>query len=220
MGKFFPIFYSLNMFNLLKKKNKTTLFIDKYCVPLKSYRYITRDPEIVQNDWDEMLAAQTPEVDLDKIADVLCNIFPYLLGYQQTAYWQICRNKKALDEKHRCQTNFAHDNRFLEVHHKTYDFKGSEAQNMECLITMCRSCHRAHHKEEKRKEKEGEVVLNPSYGMEKVNNGLDRIHNKDAEVLTSHKSKINSVPIDTVNKAICYLEASRTNIAKIKLLLL
>jgi len=166
-----------------RKVSVTQKFIDEYCYVNRTYRYTTRDKELIEKDWQMMWKAlQHPEIELDKIAYCLTHM-NYNEKFQLTPYWQICRNKVAKDHEFRCNLNHSHDNRKLEVHHPSYDFRGYEAQNLDKLVPLCKSCHQGISDKNKEEELRNiELQNNNQYIIKNPDLIVDSINNR-AEVL-------------------------------------
>lgn len=127
-------------------------------------------------------ALQHPEINLDVIAFSLKKL-NYKLEFLFTPYWEICRNKVAKDHNFKCLMNYLHDNTILDVHHPTYDFHGYEAQNLDKLIPLCRTCHQnISDKNDEEKLKNIELQNNNQYIIKNPDIIVDSI-NKQAEVL-------------------------------------
>jgi len=160
-------------------------FIRKYCLPTQDTQYDTRDPEKIEADWFLFqLSLSSEHIDLDHIANHLICL-RYYEGFLITPYWQICRNKKLLDDKFLCQMDFRHNNRRLQVHHKTYQYHGYEAQHMDCLTTLCHDCHDLISKGFVQKK---EPEINWGYRVDEFHYKIEKFHKKnellsDLEVL-------------------------------------
>jgi hypothetical protein len=170
-------------------------FIEKYCLPTKDTQYDTRDPEKIEADWFLFqLTLSSEHINLDHIANHL-NFLRYYEEFLITPYWQICRNKKLLDDKFLCQMDFHHNNRRLQVHHKTYKYHGYEAQHMDCLMTLCHDCHDLISKGFVEKK---EPEINWGYRVEEFHYKIEKFHKQkellaDLEVLTPVSAPSNEV---------------------------
>lgn len=72
-------------------------------------------------------------------------------GYKQmdykdflgTIYWNVVREYKIFKAGYKCEECSSTEK--LDVHHKTYQFRGRELYHLECLEVLCRNCHAARH---------------------------------------------------------------------------
>jgi len=189
-------------------------FIQKYCIPINTFKYDTRDPAIIENDWVNLIIDLSNEhINCDYIANHLrkLNYFSFL----HTPYWYIVRNKKLLSDNFLCQLDYKHNNRLLEVHHKTYLYHGYEAQHMDCLTTLCTLCHQS--VSPKKIEKKPEQSVNGSYLLEEINKKVEILERKEELNNKINNLIIEKKPVNFYNNshlvdgAIYYLNAT-TNI--------
>ena len=61
--------------------------------------------------------------------------------FLKTLYWLIIREYLLEIREHKCQR--CGKEKRLNVHHESYDHKGSEFENLDDLIVLCRPCHEA-----------------------------------------------------------------------------
>jgi 5-methylcytosine-specific restriction endonuclease McrA len=71
----------------------------------------------------------------------------YALSLKDNEYWTQVRRKVILRDRH-CQK--CGKMAFLDVHHKTYyvggqSIVGKELEHLDCLVALCRDCHKAEH---------------------------------------------------------------------------
>ena len=85
--------------------------------------------------------------------------------YLHSEYWhEVSRRVKERGD-YRCQVcNSPHD---LQAHHRTYEHRGNELQNLNDLICLCQRCHATFHgktvkaEKQKKPKKHREFKLNP-----------------------------------------------------------
>lgn len=63
--------------------------------------------------------------------------------YLKTSYWKVTRERALRKAHYKCQLCNSNEN--LNVHHKTYEHKGSEIRHMDDLIVLCQKCHSKFH---------------------------------------------------------------------------
>ena len=63
--------------------------------------------------------------------------------FLQTIYWDIVRKYKLHKAGYRCELCGARER--LNVHHKTYEYRGEEYNHLDCLIVLCQECHQKFH---------------------------------------------------------------------------
>jgi hypothetical protein len=146
-------------------------FIKKYCQETFDVHYEMRERGIILADWLEMQAdLSNPLINITYVANYLRRL-PYNKEFLRTPYWLIVRNKKLLDDNFLCQLDYKHNNSSLHVHHKTYNYHGYEAQHLECLSTLCASCHHQHSKG----YRESEPTVNTSYLIDSLHNQYEEL---------------------------------------------
>lgn len=66
--------------------------------------------------------------------------------FLETAYWRTLRTYLIDCAAYQCQ-NCSRSNRFhtLQVHHLTYEHRGSEWRHLEDLVVLCERCHQQQH---------------------------------------------------------------------------
>ena len=64
-------------------------------------------------------------------------------AYLLTDYWSKVRRQKIQAAKHKCESCGCEDR--LEVHHKKYPARYTEASNLHMLKVLCARCHRLEH---------------------------------------------------------------------------
>lgn len=69
-------------------------------------------------------------------------------------YWEEVKRKVRIRDNHRCQ--MCGKDYGLEIHHKTYKINGQsivgkELEHLDCLITLCGTCHQRVHNKVKSK---------------------------------------------------------------------
>ena len=177
-----------------RKPNVTQKFIDKFCYADYTFRYTTRDEDIIENDWQTMhQALQNSDINLDIIANHLKKQYENKVFYL-TPYWQICRNKVAKNNKFCCQLNYRHDNSKLEVHHPTYVFLGYEAQNLDRLIPLCKECHQTiSDKNVEEKKKKLELQKNNTFKIKNPDILIDLINNQAKLLNQTNSSSFENV---------------------------
>jgi 5-methylcytosine-specific restriction endonuclease McrA len=72
---------------------------------------------------------------------------PYA-AFLLSPYWERVRVKILRRDKHTCQE--CGSTRQLVPHHFHYAYKGRELEHLDCLITLCRTCHSKKHTTEPR----------------------------------------------------------------------
>lgn len=68
------------------------------------------------------------------------------MPYQEfldTIYWEVVRKYVLWKRKYRCE--LCGENGELNVHHKSYDYRGEEYNHLEDLIVLCQPCHAKFH---------------------------------------------------------------------------
>jgi hypothetical protein len=110
---------------------------------LRSYLYTglhCEDCTLEREDrWGEEWARQEREYQ-ERLLEL--RTMPYE-EYLRTPEWRRRKERKLDQADHRCQFCNRHQ-RFLNVHHRTYENLGEELDGD--LIVLCRACHRTFHK--------------------------------------------------------------------------
>lgn len=65
-------------------------------------------------------------------------------SYLRTPYWLLIRAAKIDMANNQCEDCGSRKN--LQVHHLTYEFRGREHENTDCIIAVCERCHKDRHK--------------------------------------------------------------------------
>lgn len=147
--------------NLVKKEKEeeikiksTNMYIDFLLDTKKSW----------QNDckfftkWDIVTGATkiygfgNPYLDWDIIAGYIKNMNYY--EFLKTPYWKAVSERKRRSANFKCQLCNSKLN--IVTHHKTYEIRGYEHENLDQLIVLCKKCHEKHHDIKKVEE----VIIN------------------------------------------------------------
>lgn len=64
-------------------------------------------------------------------------------NFLKTHYWEIVRNYVLYKKNNKC--HLCPNNKYLQVHHRTYEHRGSEIFHLDDLIVLCKRCHSKHH---------------------------------------------------------------------------
>lgn len=163
-------------------------FIKKYCLPETakySKRRVINNPETINSYWDT-LVLDWLGVNQKAITEYLKKK-DYKSWYLKTYWWYIIKHKRMLMDGFICTGNSCDvDFKFLEVHHKNkpnsfkgdYTHLGEEIDYMDCIQTLCPSCHDEKHNVVRKKRKKRKrvfnkradlVILTPENGRVKVN---------------------------------------------------
>lgn len=67
--------------------------------------------------------------------------------FLNTKYWNII-SRYLRKNINMCQFLYYHNNKYLEIHHRTYDILGKELQNLNDLLCLCQECHKTFHNKE------------------------------------------------------------------------
>ncbi len=99
-------------------------------------------------DWDLMLSAiaQVPDQERQDF-----HIAARDLGYKKflkSLYWRIVRRYLRTLRSGLCQ--FCNAPESLQVHHASYEFRGSDHLHLDKLVLLCDGCHEQHHFPNKR----------------------------------------------------------------------
>lgn len=65
-------------------------------------------------------------------------------AFLKTPYWTFIRMAKILEVGDKCEKCNARYS--LQVHHLTYEFRGSDHKRMDLLVVLCDTCHKKTHK--------------------------------------------------------------------------
>jgi hypothetical protein len=121
--------------------DKTDEYINKYITTEFNKEYDINDTYF---DLSGGLISSFPDGTLnwDKIANVIKQLSyeKFLLTY----YWDIIKQYLRQEAKGRCR--ICNSGGMLHVHHRNYDIRGYEAQNLNELIVLCEDCHKIFHK--------------------------------------------------------------------------
>jgi len=80
-------------------------------------------------------------VNIDEIAKYIKSMDYY--EFLNTLYWKTISAKKKRQSNFKCQ--ICNSNNLLATHHRNYEIRGYELQNMNDLIVLCNDCHKKHH---------------------------------------------------------------------------
>ena len=81
------------------------------------------------------------------------NQMPYK-DFLKTSYWQTVRGKVIYDRGGACELCNSQDS--LNVHHRTYKYRGEEYKHLDTLVLLCQPCHAKFHDKLAKDEMKGE----------------------------------------------------------------
>lgn len=105
-----------------RQKDLDILSGKQYSSPAKAFRLLQQSISVA---------------DIEKLRDM-----PYG-GFLKSRYWEIVRKYVLYRQNEKC--NLCSNTVYLQVHHTTYEHRGSEIYHLEDLIVLCRHCHAKHH---------------------------------------------------------------------------
>jgi 5-methylcytosine-specific restriction endonuclease McrA len=120
----------------LQIKN-TQAFIELYLDPNKYWR---KDLSINSKYYDINNAFD--KCCLEELSVYIKNMNYY--DFLETPYWKAVSLKKLKQAGFRCQ--LCNEKGKLAVHHRNYNIRGHEHENLNELIVLCYKCHKIHHK--------------------------------------------------------------------------
>ena len=118
-----------------RKELKNT-YIEHYLN--KNYELIKKNIYAIRDDIRNFLYLFS-DYEIKKI----CDDIPYK-DYLQTPYWKCTSELARRKARYKCQL-CGKTNTMLNVHHKTYENKGKEINNLDDLIVLCKNCHQKFH---------------------------------------------------------------------------
>lgn len=89
------------------------------------------------------------DLDILKRESLYITKYISLMDYKeflQTPYWKIISEYKKVQAKNKCQ--LCNKEGLLHTHHRTYEIRGNEINNLDDLIVLCDKCHAKHHNKE------------------------------------------------------------------------
>jgi len=190
-------------------------FIDKYlCVECNNVNDVDNDWEVLNNDYKSDPAL--PDLLFKIIQDNYNPIYVGLEKYKEflnTKYWKII--SAYLRQKiNKCEFKYSHNNKYLEIHHKTYDILGKELQNLSDLVCLCSKCHKIFHENEVKEFMYQDSNYNSQLRLDNLNKLINNIQS------TNHITElINNVNDNTkVNNYINLVPSNAILDLKIELL--
>ena len=65
--------------------------------------------------------------------------------FLNTKYWKTIKEYIITNINNSCSLCNCDNERLLQVHHRTYDYKGEEFSHLSCLTILCNKCHQMFH---------------------------------------------------------------------------